>query len=154
MTRRLAEGGMGAVYEAQQFGDQGFQKTVAVKTIPGKLQQQPRIRRLFIGEAKLVADLVHENIVQVYHSRKTGNIYYIALEFRRRHQPRAVHGLSLRPRCAYSHRAGRVHHQPRLPRLEYAHNKKSCDGVSLNIVHRDVPAEECDDQLRGRSQVD
>src|SRR5689334_12798641 len=81
MTRRIAEGGMGAVYEAQQFGDQDFQKTVAIKTILESFSTNPEFVRLFIGEAKLVADLVHENIVQVYHLGKSGNIYYIALEF-------------------------------------------------------------------------
>src|SRR6266566_7013521 len=81
MVRRLAEGGMGAVYEAKQFGAEGFQKTVAIKTILESFSTNPEFVRLFIGEAKLVADLVHENIVQVYHLGKAGNIYYIALEF-------------------------------------------------------------------------
>ncbi len=81
MSRRIAEGGMGAVYEAQQFGDQDFQKTVAIKTILESFSTNPEFVRLFIGEAKLVADLVHENIVQVYHLGKAGNIYYIAMEF-------------------------------------------------------------------------
>src|SRR6266700_4708930 len=81
MSKLIAEGGMGAVYEAQQFGDDGFQKTVAIKTILESFSTNPEFVRLFIGEAKLVADLVHENIVQVYHLGKSGNIYYIALEF-------------------------------------------------------------------------
>src|SRR5437762_11307419 len=81
LTRRLAEGGMGAVYEAQQFGAEGFEKTVAIKTILESFSTNAEFVRLFIGEAKLVADLVHENIVQVYHLGKAGSIYYIALEF-------------------------------------------------------------------------
>ena len=81
MVRLLAEGGMGAVYEAKQFGAEGFKKTVAIKTILESYSTNTEFVRLFIGEAKLVADLVHENIVQVYHLGKTGNIYYIALEF-------------------------------------------------------------------------
>src|ERR1043165_8882902 len=81
MVRRLAEGGMGAVYEAQQYGAEGFEKTVAIKTILESFSTNPEFVRLFIGEAKLVADLVHENIVQVYHLGKTGNIYYIAMEY-------------------------------------------------------------------------
>src|SRR6188768_105346 len=81
LVRKLAEGGMGAVYEAQQFGAEGFEKTVAIKTILESFSTNPEFVRLFIGEAKLVADLVHENIVQVYHLGKAGNIYYIALEY-------------------------------------------------------------------------
>ena len=138
MVRRLAEGGMGAVYEAQQFGVEGFQKTVAVKTILESFSTNPEFVRLFIGEAKLVADLVHENIVQVYHLGKTGNIYYIALEF--------VEGLNLEQFMDY-HRENNISLPIELGAfiisrvcrgLEYAHNKRGRDGQNLGIVHRDV----------------
>lgn len=138
MIRRLAEGGMGAVYEAKQFGAEGFQKTVAVKTILESFSNNPEFVRLFIGEAKLVADLVHQNIVQVYHLGKTGNIYYIALEF--------VEGFNLEQFVDYHTDSGVT-----LPielgafiisrvcrGLEYAHNKRDRDGQLLGIVHRDV----------------
>lgn len=138
IVRRIAEGGMGAVYEAQQFGAEGFQKTVALKTILESYSSNDEFVRLFISEAKLVADLVHENIVQVYHLGKADKIYYIALEF--------VDGTNLeqfldrhlqqkRPTpielCAFI--ISRV-----CRGLEYAHNKRSREGEKLNIVHRDV----------------
>ncbi len=138
MTKLIAEGGMGAVYEAQQFGDQDFQKTVAIKTILESFSTNSEFVRLFIGEAKLVADLVHENIVQVYHLGKAGNIYYIAMEY--------VEGINLEQFMDY-------HTDRGLPMpielgafiisrvcrgLEYAHNKRGRDGDPLNIVHRDV----------------
>lgn len=138
MVRLLAEGGMGAVYEAKQFGAEGFEKTVAIKTILESYSTNPEFVRLFIGEAKLVADLVHENIVQVYHLGKAEPIYYIALEF--------VDGINLeefinwhldRKRlppadlCAFI--ISRV-----CRGLEYAHNKRGRDGQLLGIVHRDV----------------
>src|SRR6266700_1223366 len=138
MSKLIAEGGMGAVYEAQQFGDQDFQKTVAIKTILESFSTNSEFVRLFIGEAKLVADLVHENIVQVYHLGKTGNIYYIALEF--------VEGINLEQFIDYH-----INNSVTLPialgafiisrvcrGLEYAHNKKDRDGQLLGIVHRDV----------------
>ncbi|HYF48339.1 MAG TPA: serine/threonine-protein kinase [Planctomycetota bacterium] len=138
MVRRLAEGGMGAVYEAKQYGAEGFQKTVAIKTILETYSTNPEFVRLFIGEAKLVADLVHENIVQVYHLGKTGNAYYIALEF--------VEGINLE--AFIDHHLERGQDVPielaafiisRVCRgLEYAHNKKGRDGQLLGIVHRDV----------------
>src|SRR5258706_6109510 len=81
VVRLLAEGGMGAVYEAKQYGHEAFIKTVAVKTILESYSSNPEFVRLFIGEAKLVADLVHENIVQVYHLGKTDKMYYIAMEY-------------------------------------------------------------------------
>ena len=138
MVRLLAEGGMGAVYEAQQFGAEGFQKTVAIKTILESFSTNPEFVRLFIGEAKLVADLVHENIVQVYHLGKTKNIYYIVLEF--------VEGINLEQ--FIDHHLDKNIQLPielgafitsRVCRgLEYAHNKRGRDKQHLNIVHRDV----------------
>src|SRR5215210_6620188 len=138
MVRRLAEGGMGAVYEAKQYGTEGFQKTVAIKTILESFSTNPEFVRLFIGEAKLVADLVHENIVQVYHLGKAGNIYYIALEF--------VEGINLEQFMDYHIDRGILVPVElgafiisRVCRgLEYAHNKRGRDGLPLNIVHRDV----------------
>ena len=138
LTKCIAEGGMGAVYEAQQFGSDSFEKTVAIKTILESFSSNAEFVRLFIGEAKLVADLVHENIVQVYHLGKTGNIYYIALEF--------VEGINLE--LFMEHHYGRGEIVPielgafiisRVCRgLEYAHNKRGRDGQPLGIVHRDV----------------
>ena len=81
MVRLIAEGGMGAVYESKQLGAEGFEKTVAVKTILESFSSHYEFVRMFIGEAKLVADLVHENIVQVYHLGKVDNIYFIAMEY-------------------------------------------------------------------------
>jgi serine/threonine-protein kinase len=138
MVRRLAEGGMGAVYEATQFGAEGFQKTVAVKTILESYTTNPEFVRLFIGEAKLVADLVHENIVQVYHLGKIDNTYYIALEF--------VEGINLE-QFIQDHKARKLALPIELGAfiisrvcrgLEYAHNKRGRDGQNLGIVHRDV----------------
>ena len=80
LRKMLAEGGMGAVYLAEQFGVEGFSKTVAIKTILESYATNPEFVRLFIGEAKLVADLVHENIVQVYQLGRTGDMLYIAME--------------------------------------------------------------------------
>jgi serine/threonine-protein kinase len=34
----------------------------------------------FIGEAKLVSDLIHTNIVQTYHLGEARGIYFIAME--------------------------------------------------------------------------
>ena len=72
-TRQLAKGGMGAVYEATQYGAEGFQKQVAIKTIIDSLGSDADFVEMFIGEAKLVADLVHENIIQVYQLDRTDN---------------------------------------------------------------------------------
>lgn len=138
MVRLIAEGGMGAVYEAKQLGAEGFEKTVAIKIILESYSTNYEFVRMFIGEAKLVADLVHENIVQVYDLGKTGQIYYIAMEY--------VDGINLE-QFFNLHRDRNL----RIPidlgafitsrvcrGLEYAHGKRGADHELLGIVHRDV----------------
>lgn len=138
MERLIAEGGMGAVYEAKQLGAEGFEKTVAIKTILESYSTNYEFVRMFIGEAKLVADLVHENIVQVYDLGKTGAIYYIAMEY--------VDGINLEQFLnIHKDRSQQIPLNlgtfitSRVCRgLEYAHGKCGWDGELLGIVHRDV----------------
>ena len=67
IVRKIFEGGMGIVYEAQQHGARNFVKRVAMKVIRQNYANQKQFIENFIGEAKLVADLIHTNIVQTYH---------------------------------------------------------------------------------------
>ncbi len=137
-VRLIAEGGMGSVSEALQDGAEGFYKTVAIKTIRNRYAADAEFVRLFIGEAKLVADLVHENIVQVYNLGRTDNQYYIVMEY--------VEGITLEMFI-------QEHLRRSIPipldlgafiisrvcrGLEYAHHKVGRDGNELGIVHRDI----------------
>ena len=67
IIRELASGGMGAVYEAYQLGAYGFRKRMAIKRILSSFTNNTDFIEMFIGEAKLVANLIHQNIVQLYH---------------------------------------------------------------------------------------
>ncbi|MCU0302819.1 MAG: serine/threonine protein kinase [Thermoanaerobaculales bacterium] len=138
ILRHVADGGMGSVFEAELLGAEGFRKTVAVKTILARYAAHPEFVRLFIGEAKLVADLVHENIVQVYDLGRESERYYIVMEF--------VRGLNLEvfvrshldrgdplPIELGAFIASRV-----CRGLDYAHQRRDPDGVPLGIVHRDI----------------
>jgi serine/threonine-protein kinase len=138
IVRLVAEGGMGSVYEARQLGAEGFAKTVAVKTIRPHWAADTEFVRLFIGEAKLVADLVHENIVQVYQLGRDDHRYYIVMEYVRgvtveryiRHH--VDHGVPL-PVELGAFIASRV-----CRGLEYAHARRDGTGRELGIVHRDI----------------
>ena len=66
ITRKIFEGGMGIVYEAEQHGARDFVKRVAIKVIRPNFGSQKMFMDNFVGEAKLVADLIHTNIVQTY----------------------------------------------------------------------------------------
>ena len=138
LVRKITEGGMGSVYEAVLFGVDGFQKTVAIKTVLESLSTNAEFVEMFIGEAKLVADLVHQNICQVYQLGKVGNRYYIAMEY--------ITGVDLE-HFIENHVAAGSCVPPELGAfiisrvcrgLEYAHNKRDRQGDLLGVVHRDV----------------
>src|SRR4051812_22248271 len=80
ITRKLSEGGMGMVYEAEQLGARGFTKRVAIKVIRQSFANQQVFIENFIGEAKLVSDLIHTNIVQTYHLGEARGVFFNAME--------------------------------------------------------------------------
>lgn len=138
IVREIARGGMGVVYEAYQLGAEGFEKRVALKVILRELTSDPEFVQMFIGEAMLVADLVHENIVQIYQLGCTEGMYYMSLEY--------IDGITLEDLALRHHELGR-----RAPSelaafviarvcraLEYAHTKTDDAGNLLGVVHRDV----------------
>ncbi|HVV01833.1 MAG TPA: serine/threonine-protein kinase [Verrucomicrobiae bacterium] len=138
ITRKIFEGGMGIVYEAHQHGARNFLKRVAIKIIRQNYASQPQFIENFIGEAKLVADLIHTNIVQTYHLGETRGVFFIAMEL--------IRGVNLEQFAQQLEDKHRV-----LPKelaifivsrvargLAYAHLKTDADGNPLGIVHRDV----------------
>ena len=138
MTRKIADGGMGVVYEAQQLGAGNFRKVVAVKLIREEYSAIEEFQNNFIGEARLVADLIHTNIVQTYHLGQVGGQYFMVMEF--------VRGVNLEQFLEQHRKLGRAIPLDiaafiisRIARgLTYAHAKCDRDGRHLNIVHRDI----------------
>ncbi len=138
IIRKIASGGMGSVYLAEQLGADGFRKIVAIKTIKKEYLKNKENVDLFVGEAKLVADLIHENVLQVYQLGQTKGIYYIVMEY--------AHGKNLADFIKEHKTRGKVTNVEigafivsRVCRaLHYAHDAKSMSGQPLNIVHRDV----------------
>lgn len=138
MTRKIAEGGMGLVYEAQQHGAGNFRKVVAVKLIREEYSAIEEFQKNFIGEARLVADLIHTNIVQTYHLGQVGGQYFMVMEF--------VRGVNLEQFIEQHRKLERTvpldiaaFIVSRIARgLTYAHAKCDREGRHLNIVHRDI----------------
>jgi serine/threonine-protein kinase len=129
---------MGIVYEAEQHGARDFVKRVAIKIIRPSFGSQKMFIENFIGEAKLVADLIHTNIVQTYHLGEAKGACFICMEL--------IRGVNLEQ---FTHQLADKKRQ--LPRelavfitsriargLAYAHAKTDKDGRPLGIVHRDV----------------
>lgn len=138
VVRKIFEGGMGVVYEAEQRGARNFVKRVAIKVIRANYASQKTFIENFIGEAKLVADLIHTNIVQTYHLGETNGVCFIAMEL--------IRGVNLEQ---FAQQLAEKRKQlplelavfitSRIARgLAYAHAKTGTDGKTLGIVHRDV----------------
>ena len=138
IIRKVADGGMGIVFEAFQGGADQFKKQVAIKIIKEEYSQIEEFRKNFVGEAKLVADLIHSNIVQIYYLGKFSEQYYMTMEY--------VNGLTLENFLKHHSQT-----QQKLPLeiavfiisrlcrgLSYAHQKCDPQGCPLGIVHRDI----------------
>ena len=138
IVRKIYEGGMGIVYEADQHGAREFVKRVAIKVVRQNYATQKQFIDNFIGEAKLVADLIHTNIVQTYHLGEADGAFFIAMEL--------IRGVNLEQ--FQEQLAGRQRTLPveiavfvasRVVRgLAYAHAKTDRHGKPLGLVHRDV----------------
>jgi eukaryotic-like serine/threonine-protein kinase len=138
IVRKIFEGGMGIVYEAEQHGARNFVKRIAIKVVRQNYASQQQFIENFIGEAKLVADLIHTNIVQTYHLGETRGMYFIAMELiRGANLEQFAQQLNDKRRPLPKELA--VFITSRVARgLAYAHAKTDKDGKPLGIVHRDV----------------
>ena len=138
LLERIAVGGMAELWKARMKGVEGFQKTVAIKKILPHLTDSSDFVTMFIDEAKLAAQLNHNNIIHIYDLGKQGDDYYIAMEF--------VDGRDLRSILNTAREKGQsiplglsLLMAARLAAaLDYAHRMKDFEGRALGLVHRDV----------------
>ena len=80
--RRVGTGGMAEIWKAKAQGPAGFEKILAIKKVLPHLVEDGEFIEMFVAEAKLVATLVHPNIVQVFDFGQVGKQdYFIAMEY-------------------------------------------------------------------------
>ncbi len=78
VTTRIAHGGMATVYLAT---DTRLDRDVALKVMHAELARDADFVRRFIGEAKSVARLSHQNVVAVFDQGADGPFLYLAMEY-------------------------------------------------------------------------
>ncbi len=124
VVRAIGHGGMGIVFEALH-GEIG--RRVAIKVLHADISSNPEIARRFLNEARLVTQVSHPGLVQVFDfGRLPGGAAYIVMEF--------LEGLSL---------GQRLRQEPALQEIEV---QQICRQVALalaethghRIVHRDL----------------
>jgi len=78
ITDRLGKGGMGEVYSGF---DEKLQRKVAVKAIGAKFQMNPQAKSRFLREARVLSQLEHSNICQIYDYIEGETNDFLVLEF-------------------------------------------------------------------------
>jgi len=126
VTARIAHGGMATVYLAL---DTRLDREVAVKVMHAELARDDDFVRRFIGEAKSVARLSHQNVVAVFDQGADGPFLYLAMEY----VPGRTLKEVLRERGRFSPAAALEIMTGVLDGLAAAH--------ASGIVHRDVKPE-------------
>lgn len=140
LVRRVSLGGTAEVFKAKAFGELGFEKIVALKRLLPHVEERPEFVRMFVNEARLVAQLDHPLIARIHELGRARGSHYLAMEY--------VYGRDLQEvqrqialladgggapadfTAAVGAQAAEA--------LDYAHRFVDADGVALRIVHRDV----------------
>ncbi|MEZ4363489.1 MAG: protein kinase [Kofleriaceae bacterium] len=138
LVARLAEGGMAEIFLARSRGMAGFARYVVLKRILPERGEDPRWIEMFLDEARLVAQLQHPNVAQVFDLGRLGAGYFFTMEY--------VHGANMREALIRYSQQGQL-----MPLsmalgvaagaaagLDHAHTRRDAAGSPLGIVHRDV----------------
>src|ERR1700722_11308463 len=123
---RIAHGGMATVYLAT---DTRLDREVALKVMHADLARDAEFVSRFIGEAKSVAQLSHQNIVAVFDQGADGEYLFLAMEYVPGRTLRAL----MRERGWFTWQEALGIMDPILAGLAAAHQ--------AGIVHRDVKPE-------------
>jgi Tol biopolymer transport system component len=137
ITAKLGEGGMGEVYRAR---DARLERDVAIKVLPAAFVADPERLARFEREAKLLAQLNHPSIAQIYGMEASGEAHALVMEL--------VEGPTLADRLAQG--ASPLDESLFIARqiaeaLEEAHEK--------GIVHRDLKPQNVKASKEGKTKV-
>ncbi len=123
MLDRLGVGGMGRVYLAR---DTRLGRRVAIKLLSPERLSNPRALARFLREAKVGAQLQHENLVRIYDEGESNGIPFLVMELI---EGKTLHRLFLDQGQMPPRIAANLGRQVALG-LEHAHQK--------GLIHRDV----------------
>ncbi|MEM9189387.1 MAG: serine/threonine-protein kinase [Myxococcota bacterium] len=134
----LRSGGMANLYLAKKRGAAGFSRQVAIKVVHPELAVDEDFVQLFLGEARLCAQIHHPNVVHVEDLGEREGRYFLVMEY--------VRG------CSLSELLTKVANEGRRPTVQLAahiaikiaeglhaaHEAVGETGQKLGVVHRDV----------------
>ena len=138
VERKLGSGGMADVYLCRQAGMGGFDRQVVVKQIREHLREREDVVFMFLDEARLIAQVNHPNVVQIYDIDEQDGLPYLVMEY--------VRGLSFESLSKRLQQRGLVYPvdlvaalgEQAAAGLHAAHELRDPTGATLGVVHRDI----------------
>jgi serine/threonine-protein kinase len=133
----IGEGGMARVILARRRGPAGFEKVCVVKVIHPRMSDDQAAVGMLLDEARVAAQINHQNVVQTYELGETHGTFYIVMEYLageslHRLLKVAAMGPSLDPRMAARIVADAA------DGLHAAHELQDVHGRHVGVIHRDV----------------
>lgn len=137
--RELAgKGGMAEVWRAEQRGAAGFARPVGLKRIHPHLASKETFVQMFIEEARVCAQLMHPNIIQIYDFGYERGTYFLVMEW--------VEGVNLMRFLESYDERDMMAPWPiiaaiaieSLKALAAAHERLNQEGNPAPVIHRDV----------------
>ncbi|MBK8011278.1 MAG: protein kinase [Deltaproteobacteria bacterium] len=137
----LGKGSMATLYLARAVGLRGLDRLFAIKMIHAHLAKDQAFVDMFLNEARIAARILHPNVVPVFEVDAAGDRHFIAMEYISGETLgctlRAVSAANQQlPITLAAYIAGSA-----CDGLHAAHSLKTRDGMSLNVIHRDVAAQ-------------
>lgn len=138
IVRPLSKGGMALVFEARRDVFGGVSPRFALKMILPDFANSNTFRELFINEARLGAQMRHQNLVQIVDFAEDKDRWFIVMEY--------VEGLTLSKIISTAARHDLViplHVLCEIGRqacegLHFAHQASDGAGQPLGLIHRDI----------------
>ncbi|MGV3625245.1 MAG: serine/threonine protein kinase [Archangium sp.] len=138
LVKKLATGGMAEVFLARIDGPMGFAKKCVVKRILPHFNDDPRFIEMFLGEARLAAELNHPNLVQIFDFGEANGQYFLAMEYIDGPNLRVLNQATRSATGPMSFALAARIIALAAEGLHHAHELRNENGELVNLVHRDI----------------
>ncbi len=155
LIEKIAEGGMAEIYLARDLSIKSNENIVVIKRILKKFDDSERLSNLFMNEAKINMNMLHQSIISVSDFGLINNRFFMTMNF--------VEGLNLHQllkkikdlyleKPNYNDFVYIIAEAAKA--LHYAHNCKDINtNKKLNIVHKDISPDNIMLNLDGKVKV-
>ena len=149
----LAQGGMGTVWLARITGKHGFERLVALKTILPSYSHDEQFGAMFLDEAKIAAQIDHENVARILEIGEDGGLLYYAMELIDGESLRKVYRDVRTADVAFPMGVALRIVADACAGLHATHELVGEDGHPLQVVHRDVSPQNLLVSVRGTTKL-